>query len=163
VVENLGLAVHCARRWTRGRGWLREDYESAALGGLINAARAFDPCRGKRFAALAGVSIRHALIATDRSRLLARRCCPTRLLSMDGDDDERLLQLEPTIAGRFCDGSPDFEGLIVGLPALAIQVMRLRYAGGLSARAIGRRLGITRFRAATIDRQSRATIARWID
>lgn len=53
VEENIPLALHIAKRWTKRTGMDIDDTVSAAEYGLVKAARGFDPDRG-RFSTYAG-------------------------------------------------------------------------------------------------------------
>lgn len=62
----LRLAFKAAQPFIAKRPWAREDFESAALYGLVLAAAGFRPERGFAFTTYAGATIRNQLIAAGR-------------------------------------------------------------------------------------------------
>jgi hypothetical protein len=83
--EHVEAARQVARRLTRGRPWLRDECESAAVCSLLAARRTFDPGRfadfGRHAAARAAWAVRTALM---RSAPAALRGGGPREISLDG-------------------------------------------------------------------------------
>jgi RNA polymerase sigma factor (sigma-70 family) len=139
VAANLGLAYGEARRPGRRRSGDLQAVDDAAVDGLIRAARAFDPGLGYRFSTLATICARNAIRGVAIHANRARRRAPAPLVSLEASG------IEPAARAA----SPDhdagrFEALLGPLRARDREVLRIRFAEGLTLRAAGDRLGCTR-------------------
>jgi len=152
VADNVGLAIHLARLFGRNRPEMVEDFDDAAIDGLILAARAYEPARGWKFGTVVSRCVRYAIIA--RIKYLGRSVRnpgpDIRIVGLHSGDDG--VPVEPPWEPRLADGTPDFEGLIARLPVAERAVLRLRYVGGMTYAEIGDELGFSRQRAHQLER-----------
>lgn len=114
------------------------DFGPAANVALWKAAATYDPRRGPCFLTHLRWELRSA-----RGNVLRRRLDPLLGAAPILDD--------PEMPARLPEGEPDFEGRIACLGDRAREVVRLRFAGGLSQREAGERLGCTRWRVQEIE------------
>ena len=144
----LPLAMGRARWHSRSRPRLLEEFQDAAIDGLIEAARDYHPGMRAHFSTVACAYIRNKI--NDRARFLARSnrrpSVPVGRLDAGGP--------EVAIPARLPDDDHDFESMILGLPPREAGVLRMRFAEGLTCREAGRRLGVSSARAWAI--QARA-------
>ncbi len=106
AADNLGIARNRAKhysRWAGVRNLQQSDLESAAMYGLVRAARRFDPSRGVPFVAFASTSISGAIKHEFRDNFIIRdRYSPTPI---NVDSGNALIQQEGPI--EFLDAIPD--------------------------------------------------------
>lgn len=163
VLANKGLALYilkkCRQKWMAVRRLEAEDAVQAALLGLCEAARAYDPSRGG-FAGFAAKCIISALTAASQTAGAVRvpwqrRKRPANLLA----------QFRAASVGQFdYDREPEperpdepaelLEPLRDALPRLSDRqrdVLNLRYRDGLTLAEAGERLGVTRERVRQIE------------
>lgn len=177
VAEHIPLARRIAGWWSRRvPATLREEIESAALLGLVQAARRFEPPGD--FVAYAGARIRGAIQDEIRRHMPAgqrRRDRgsppPSPTLSLD-----QLIEDGTAGAAEACAWSPeDASDQLDGRRALADLAPLLRRldrrqrlvvrlnAEGRTERAIGEILGVTESRVCQILRSARRKLRRWVE
>lgn len=161
VADNLGVAYFLALRFGRNRPNLKQEFEDAAIDGLIDAARSYNPARGLAFGTLAGKCIRNRIIYRIKYLNIGVRRPELPILSLDhGDGDTCVLAVEdPGIV----DDGPDYEAMIAPLDDREKVIMRGRSRDGLTLQAIGDHLGITRERVRQIEGQALRKLALLLD
>jgi RNA polymerase sigma factor (sigma-70 family) len=146
------------------RDWpsAREDFESAAMMALVEAAQAFDPTREIKFGTFARFRILGAMRDVHRDMLVRNGWTP------DQAEIPAIASLVPTMeehghvlgikdqheAGRDLELSEAVEALLRGLPRLHAEACRLLYIEGLNQEEAARRLGYSKTRLSTLHRES---------
>jgi RNA polymerase sigma factor (sigma-70 family) len=148
VAENYPLALFHASRMTRLSPWRLEGARDAAIDGLINAARRFDPSRNRPFGAFAGICIYHEILAFFNKEGRKKRGSGWIEVQLDIDGLASRRDPNPFEFGR------EFESLVAGLEARDRDVLRMRYARGMKLESIGDRLGLTRQRVNQIQKRA---------
>lgn len=143
VSGHLNLAQMMARMMTRHYPRWRDDWESAAYLGLIQAAQMFDQMAGARFDTFARFRIRGAMLDAKRGlgpvgwkRIRLQGPTP-RTEPLDCDVMDR----DVRSVGFGLEELDDLDDLIRYLHPRERVVMRLLYGEGLTQGAVGRRLG----------------------
>ncbi len=142
VVNNLPLAGHIAKRY-RNTGYEYDDLVQEGMIGLMEAAEKFDPERGCRFSALAGVCIENSIRMYLRSQRKHGHCT----LSLDQEVCEGGGRLEELVGFRE-DGLEDIwkrDLLARAIRTLAPEereLVRMHYFDGLTQAEIARQCGI---------------------
>jgi RNA polymerase sigma factor (sigma-70 family) len=181
VEDDLDLARGEAEKmyWRIRRTISRDDLYSAALLGLWDAAKRYDPLRGWRFPTYATHRIRGALLDHVRDENETRRANERpallldRLLHYEGrrrrheyGDGRRAHTLGQTIAApglgpaEACEQADRVRAILALLPAAHRRVAELRCAGGLTLREVGERIGRTEGLACDVMRQVRLRLRR---
>jgi RNA polymerase sigma factor (sigma-70 family) len=146
AAANLGIAHWVALRMSRNRPGMLEDFQDAAIDGLINAARGFDESRGYTFGTFASRCAKHEIIGRMKYWRREMRDPGGPVFSIDHFEGSDPGEFCPPDPPRLADDEPDFEGLLSGpdLDEREREVLRLRYRDGLTLQGAGDRLGLTR-------------------
>lgn len=135
AAANVRLAYHVAAPFARRHPEIADDIESAALLGLLKAARGFDPDRGVRFASYAGTAIRRAICRTVRVELRHRRRYQQIDVAGSGGESVPLVELtaaagpEPGEAVERADEAVHVRAVLASLPSLGRDRVERRLAG----------------------------------
>lgn len=159
------LARHLARPLQRAWPSLREDLESAALAGLVEAAQAFDPGRGVRFATFARLRIGGALRDVQRrSAMKGWRADPSAAPERMGLAPDSELQGTVLLAGAAAPPDEDLdardavEGWLRKLPPRHAAAMRRLYLHGENQAVAAAAVGCSQSRLCVLHRESLAML-----
>lgn len=165
--RHVGYARARSAPWRRKYPWLADDIESAALEGLVKAARSYDPGRGLDFNTILGPSVDGRILDFLREyhQLLGWR----RKARADAPQVERLfterwahwldLPDEPASdegpVGWEMEGEAGVEELTKGLPATHRRAVRAYYTrAGATNLSVAGELGVSESRVSQIISQS---------
>lgn len=145
-VQHIGLVRATARRYLHAglaRGLDLEELVSEGMFGLLCAARAFDPGRGRKFSTLAVLAIRQRL------QLALRRAKPMKRLSQDEHGEP--IDLPAPDAPDEVEAEELLGRLLRFLPANHRVALELRFGlpdgQGRDLEEVGHALGVSRSRA----------------
>lgn len=138
VVSSLPLARWIAARRSMNTPWRRQDYEDAAVDGLIDAARIFDPAIGRPFSHLATVIAKRRIMNLDRVACRVRG--PVDALDAPREGAVDMVAVD----GRVSDDDVDFAALIAVLGPLERRMLSLKFEHDLIDSEIGHEVGFNR-------------------
>lgn len=167
--RNVRHALAAVARWRRQWPWLAEDIDSAALEGLVKAARAFDPDRGLAFATL----LRHAVVGRVADYLrdfvapmgyrrrgygTAPRFSRWPMGKREGSTEEVVWSDEGPV-GWEADALEGLNELTKGLPPQHKRVVRAYYGrAGATLKQIAAEMGLGESRASQMHAQAIAML-----
>jgi RNA polymerase sigma factor (sigma-70 family) len=152
-----GIASAYVRRRCLCSRFSREQVQQAALIGLWNAAKRFDPTRGSTFQAFAYMKIvgaigdeyRHAENFWNNARSFPN--CPAQLILGDGDGREDIRFAAPT---EWAGDDRTFELINLLRNPMHQTIVYLRYVEGLTQREAGLAIGKTEVRACQLENEA---------
>jgi RNA polymerase sigma factor for flagellar operon FliA len=131
------------------------ELDSAGRDGLIKAALSFEASRGVPFAAWARCKIRGAILDWVELQVDARQASaavdPAAIVDPASDPEARAIAVEQSECA---------ERVIAALPAVQLELLRLRHVQGLSIGAAAKSAGISERVADREMRKARARLAR---
>lgn len=155
------MALPRCRAWPR----LREEFESAAMMALVEAAESFDPCRGVCFAVFARLRIFGALRDVQRREILSgfrsRPDDAPHLGGLTAKSEECGQVLGATAGPPVGDDQADLDAVLWRLdrlPSLHARVMRQVYVHGQTQTQAAAALGISQTRCCVLHRESLALL-----
>lgn len=168
--SHVAVARHLAWKFSRRAPWLRDDLVSAALEGLCEAARSFDPARGIRFWTHARLRVRGAILDEMRGSGVVRATRPGASrpaidsldLAAPGEPDTPGSRLESgeCPVGWEAEWEDRLRGLVRGLPAKHRGVILTLYGDcrATTMREAGAILGIGQVRVSQVANEALAMI-----
>jgi RNA polymerase sigma factor (sigma-70 family) len=159
---NISVALGWARHYQKKFPGRDDDFESAALLALVEAARAFDPANGATFRTLLGSYIHFKMIDVYKSSLpLGFRRPDER---RDFGRPPRLFPIDARAEFAAPDAdaeAPDpFERLIEPLPDPHRVILRARFCDGLSQRQVAKQLKCSNTQIMRMERHAFDTLRR---
>lgn len=165
------LARHLARPLQRAWPAAREEFESAALMALVEAAQSYDPSRNVRFATFARLRITGALRDVQRRQALPgwrvdREHAPlVGPLQPDSEQSGRVLLSDPgRPVGSEYEAADAVEGWLRKLPPRHAAACRQIYLQGKTQTLAARALGCSQSRLCCLHREALAMLnGTWYD
>ena len=152
VESAIAQAEHIAHKRAMAYPSLAEDFESAAMLGLVYAARLFDPSRGVKFSSYVTTGIEGAITDWQRDQGLKgfKRDMRNAPVAVFGITDEFDAWSGEEDHAEATDGIDGLVAMTAGLPKVERRAVQLHFASGWTFARIGRALGLSESRVSQI-------------